>query len=201
MNRPSECRPSVTTRAGCRISSWRCRNGAQAAISSGSGSRLSGGRHFTTFVMKTSSRRQPTWPRRRTSSSPARPTNGRPWRSSLKPGPSPTNITSVSGWPSPGTAFVRPAWSRQLVHDRTCAAISSSAAARAYEASWSNAAVGAVGGPGSSSAAMTGRSPEVKSCPRRGSPAPLPPPGCVSMSPRESLPSAVRPARPSHGPR
>ena len=58
MNRPSECRPSVTIRAGSRTSSWRWRYGAQAAISSGSGSRLSGGRHFTTFVMKTSSRRQ-----------------------------------------------------------------------------------------------------------------------------------------------
>ena len=63
MNRPSECRPSVTTRAGSRTSSWRWRYGAQAAISSGSGSRLSGGRHFTTFVMKTSSRRQPSVPR------------------------------------------------------------------------------------------------------------------------------------------
>ena len=42
-----------------------------------------------------------------TSRPPARPTNGRPSRSSLKPGPSPTNTTSVSGLPSPGTACVR----------------------------------------------------------------------------------------------
>ena len=59
MNRPSEWRPRVTTRAGSRISSWRRRYGAQAAISSGSGSRFSGGRHLTMLVMKTSSRRQP----------------------------------------------------------------------------------------------------------------------------------------------
>ena len=43
MNRPIECRPSVTMRAGSRTSSWRFRYGAQAATSSGSGSRLSGG--------------------------------------------------------------------------------------------------------------------------------------------------------------
>ena len=59
MNRAIEWRPRVTTSAGSSTSSWRRRYGAQAAISSGSGSRLSGGRHFTTFVMKTSSRRQP----------------------------------------------------------------------------------------------------------------------------------------------
>ena len=59
MNRAIECRPSVTISAGSSTSSWRWRYGAQAAISSGSGSRLSGGRHLTTFVMKTSSRRQP----------------------------------------------------------------------------------------------------------------------------------------------
>ena len=63
MNVASEKRPSVTTSAGSRTSSWRRRYGAQAAISSGSGSRLPGGRHFTTLVMKTSSRRQPIEPR------------------------------------------------------------------------------------------------------------------------------------------
>jgi hypothetical protein len=59
MNVPIEKRPSVTTTAGSSASSCRRRYGAQAAISSGCGSRLSGGRHLTTFVMKTSSRRQP----------------------------------------------------------------------------------------------------------------------------------------------
>ena len=130
MNVPIESRPSVTTSAGSRTSSCRRRNGAQAAISSGCGSRLSGGRHLTTFVMKTSSRRQPIEPSSFTSRSPARPTNGRPWRSSLKPGPSPTNTTSVSGSPSPGTARVRVSWSRQRVQTRTSAAIASSAARR-----------------------------------------------------------------------
>ena len=52
--------------------------------------------------------------------SPARPTNGRPSRSSWNPGPSPTNTTSVSGLPSPGTALVRVSWSRQRVQARTC---------------------------------------------------------------------------------
>ena len=57
--RPIEYRPSVTTTAGSSTSSWRRRYGAQAAISSGCGSRLSGGRHLTTLVMNTSSRPQP----------------------------------------------------------------------------------------------------------------------------------------------
>ena len=105
MNVPIEKRPSVTTTAGSRTSSCRRRYGAQAAISSGCGSRLSGGRHLTTLVMKTSSRRQPIDASSLTSRSPARPTNGRPSRSSLKPGPSPTKTTSVSGSPSPGTAL------------------------------------------------------------------------------------------------
>ena len=37
MNTPIECARAVTTRAGSRTSSWRRRNGAQAAISSGCG--------------------------------------------------------------------------------------------------------------------------------------------------------------------
>ena len=130
MNVPIEYRPSVTTTAGSSASSWRRRNGAQAAISSGCGSRLSGGRHFTTLVMNTSSRCQPIEPSSWTSSPPARPTNGRPSRSSLKPGPSPTNTTSVSGSPSPGTAFVRPSCSRHRVQSRTSVAMASSAAWR-----------------------------------------------------------------------
>ena len=52
-----EKRPSVTTSAGSSTSSCRRSQGAQAAISSGSGSRLPGGRHLTTLVMKTSSTR------------------------------------------------------------------------------------------------------------------------------------------------
>ena len=133
MNVAIEKRPRVTTTDGSRASSWRRRNGAQAAISSGSGSRLSGGRHLTTLVMNTSSRVQPMWPSSRSSRPPARPTNGRPSRSSLKPGPSPTNMTSVSGSPSPGTAFVRVSCSRQRVQSRTSAAIASSAARRSAD--------------------------------------------------------------------
>ena len=83
LNVPSEWRPRVTTTAGSRISSCRVRYGAQAAISSGSGSRLPGGRHLTTLVMKTSSRFQPIGRSRSLSRVPAAPTNGRPCWSSL----------------------------------------------------------------------------------------------------------------------
>src|SRR5258708_9629444 len=52
------------------------------------------------------------------SSFPAAPTNGSPWRSSLKPGASPTIITSAGHGPTPGTACVRGAWSPQFLHAR-----------------------------------------------------------------------------------
>ena len=143
MKRPIEWRPSVTISAGSSTSSWRWRYGAQAAISSGCGSRLSGGRHLTMFVMKTSSRLQPSGARNFVSSAPARPTNGRPSRSSLNPGPSPTNTTSVSGLPSPGTARVRVSWRRQRVQARTSVAISSSAA---WRSAWVTPAPGDSGG-------------------------------------------------------
>src|SRR5271170_3343749 len=39
---------------------------------------------------------------------PARPTNGSPRSSSSAPGPSPTNINSAFGLPTPNTRFLRP---------------------------------------------------------------------------------------------
>ena len=122
--RGSRPRPGRGPRAGGR------RYGAHAAISSGSGSRLPGGRHLTMLVMKTSSRRQPMWPSRFTSRPPARPTNGRPSRSSFCPGPRRRTRPPFEGSPSPGTAFVRVSWSRHRVQPRTSAAIASSAARR-----------------------------------------------------------------------
>src|SRR6266581_5332113 len=52
------------------------------------------------------------------SSLPAAPTNGSPCRSSLKPGASPTIITSAGHGPIPGTACVRVACSPQFLQDR-----------------------------------------------------------------------------------
>ena len=56
--------------------------------------------------MKTSSRVIPISPRSSERSWPARPTNGRPWRSSSAPGASPTNIRSASALPAPKTVLV-----------------------------------------------------------------------------------------------
>src|SRR5262249_9790076 len=64
--------PRVTTTAGSMKPSWPSRSGRHASISSGSGSRLPGGRHLTTFAMYTSSRRRPM--------SPIRPVRRRPAR-------------------------------------------------------------------------------------------------------------------------
>src|SRR5437773_11564098 len=50
---------------------------------------------------------------------PAGPTNGSPCRSSLKPGASPTIITSAGHGPAPGTACVRVACRLHLVQPRT----------------------------------------------------------------------------------
>src|SRR5213080_3886625 len=52
------------------------------------------------------------------SSLPAAPTNGSPCRSSLKPGASPTIITSAGQGPTPGTAWVRVAYRPQSLQDR-----------------------------------------------------------------------------------
>src|SRR2546430_2330954 len=52
---------------------------------------------------------------------PAGPTNGSPCRSSLKPGASPTIITSAGQGPTPGTACERVACRLHLVQLRTSA--------------------------------------------------------------------------------
>ena len=44
-------RPSAQMALGWIVSSWRYRNCPQISISSGSGVRFSGGRHFTTLQM------------------------------------------------------------------------------------------------------------------------------------------------------
>src|ERR671919_527919 len=96
--------PSVHTTFGSTRSTCSSRYGEQASSSSGSGSRLPGGRHSTVFVIRTSSRRRPISERRRFRSWPAAPTNGRPCTSSWYPGPSPMNIRSARGLPSANTA-------------------------------------------------------------------------------------------------
>src|SRR6478672_1092825 len=53
------------------------------------------------------------------SSLPAAPTNGTPCLSSWKPGASPTNIRSESGFPEPNTTCVRPPASAHLVQPAT----------------------------------------------------------------------------------
>ena len=101
----------------------------QAAISSGAGSRFSGGRHFTTFSTNTSSRVRPVSPRRRSRSFPAAPTNGRPTASSLAPGASPTKSNSALALPSPGTLRVRDEPRGQARQDSiSCASVASAAA-------------------------------------------------------------------------
>src|SRR2546427_404091 len=55
-----------------------------------------------------SDRWSPIPPRRRSRSFPACPTNGIPCWSSWKPGASPTNMRSASGFPTPKTTWVRP---------------------------------------------------------------------------------------------
>ena len=55
----------------------------------------------------------------RSSNWPARPTNGRPVRSSSAPGASPTKRMSASGCPSPGTALFLDCANMQFVHSLT----------------------------------------------------------------------------------
>src|SRR5919107_5446199 len=64
--------------------------------------------------------------RRRLRSWPEGPTKGTPWRSSWKPGASPTNIRSACGSPWPNTTMVRLWYSRQRVQPAASAATASS---------------------------------------------------------------------------
>ena len=74
----------------------------------GSGSRLPGGRHLSTFVTYTSLEREPD-PVEQTVEQLARLTGERrPCRSSWNPGASPTSISSASGSPEPTTTCVAP---------------------------------------------------------------------------------------------
>ena len=81
--------PRVQITRGWISSTCFSRYGRQESISSGWGSRFPGGRHLRTFAMKTSSRFSPIPSSRSVRKAPARPTNGRPWRSSSAPGASP----------------------------------------------------------------------------------------------------------------
>src|SRR5439155_11512678 len=75
--------------------------------------------------MQTSGRESPAAARDRSRTLPAAPTNGRPVRSSCRPGASPIKTMSASGGPSPGTARVRPRWRRHRTQARTAVAVSS----------------------------------------------------------------------------
>ena len=77
-----------------------------ASNSLAAGSRFSGGRQRTLFVTNTSSRRNPACSNISLSTCPARPTNGTPWRSSVKPGASPTIIICASLGPLPSIQIV-----------------------------------------------------------------------------------------------
>ena len=97
-----------STRAICRA-----RKGAQACCSSGSGSRLCGGRHLTMLAIYTRVRSRSTSSSIVSSSLPAGPTKGRPCRSSCSPGPSPISMISACSFPSPNTRLFRPRQSAQ----------------------------------------------------------------------------------------
>ncbi len=99
--------PRVTITRGLMASICRSKYFPQARISSGNGSRFSGGRHFTTLQMKTPFLSNPAFARRSLNSLPAAPTKGLPCSFSLNPGPSPMNIISALGGPSPGTDRLR----------------------------------------------------------------------------------------------
>ncbi|KAG1373550.1 hypothetical protein G6F59_018487 [Rhizopus arrhizus] len=89
-------RPSTRMRSGFSKAICRIRYGLQAAISSGLGLRLPGGRHLITLVMNTSvSRLMPTAASMASSNWPDRPTKGWPCRSSCAPGASPTTSQRV----------------------------------------------------------------------------------------------------------
>ena len=93
------------------------RYGRHDSISSGSGSRLPGGRHFTTLAMYTVSRSSPIPSIRLVSSRPARPTNGIALEVLLLTGTlADEHAGRRAGSPAPNTTCVRVSASGHLVH-------------------------------------------------------------------------------------
>ena len=117
--------PSVTMNSGSMVRVCSRRYGVHSSISSGRGSRFPGGRHFSTFAMNTSSRRNPAMAKSSLRYLPAAPTNGSPCKSSFLPGASPTISTRAEGLPTPNTVCVRPSANGHRRHPSTCARISS----------------------------------------------------------------------------
>ncbi len=115
--------PSATIISGSIVSSWLCRYGRQALISSGLGSRFPGGRDLRMLQIKTSLLFRPIALIILSSSCPALPTKGLPWASSSAPGASPTKTILASGFPSPETGFVLVEARSHFLHFATCSAI------------------------------------------------------------------------------
>lgn len=108
--------PMGTMTRGRTSPIWRKRKCLQAEISSLFGSRLPGGRHFTTLVMKAWSLCIPASERSPVNIDPALPTNGLPSSSSFFPGASPMHMITAGAGPSPETTCVRERWRSQRVH-------------------------------------------------------------------------------------
>ena len=138
--------PSAQIAFGRMTDSWRNRNSPQISISSGSGVRFSGGRHFTTLQMYTSAalERNAFFLRRaldhlREQLSGAADERN-PCSSSSAPGPSPTNTSFASLLPEPKTILLRPSCRRQRwqspMSSRIFSSVSSSGAGRGERSDW-----------------------------------------------------------------
>ena len=131
MKRAIEWRPRVTMSAGSRTSSWRRRNGAQAAISSGSGSRFSG-RAALDDVRDEDVLAPPADRAEQADEEVAGPAHERAALAILvHPGSLPHEDHLRAGMPLAGDgAWSGPRGAGSAVHARTSAAIASSAARR-----------------------------------------------------------------------
>ena len=102
-----EILPSVTISVGFRYAICCAKYGIHAVFSSGSGSLLLGGLHFTVLAMYTMSLLNPERLNMSCNTCPDLPTKGSPAASSSAPGASPMSIMWGLVDPIPGTAFVR----------------------------------------------------------------------------------------------
>jgi hypothetical protein len=157
-------------------------------ISSSWGVRFSGGRHLITLQMYVSSRFKPMASMILSSSWPARPTKGRPVRSSSRPGPSPAKSSRAFGLPSPNTMWLRPECSRQRVQSPISCRSSSSFA-------WTSSAESGLGCQagvaGASAGDSSARAPWPNSC------ACLPLGASMGFSPRSCMANSHLAWRPS----
>jgi hypothetical protein len=172
----------------------------RSACSCGVGVRLPGGRQNTVLVTKARSS-TPAALSMRSSSWPARPTNGAPCRSSSAPGPSPMIISGASAGPRETTAWRAPWVFSGQPSKAAMAAARAGRSAQAAARALASATAAPRSGPRPKAGVATGRRRPGRGAPCGPAASPRPRPGGRSDRPRTTPRRPHRPRRRAGFPR